>query len=323
MPSNPDSAIHLQFIDITALCYNMVQLETPSKDGRAKGSLMRQVHVRIALGFIFLGLGVSASAQKPVAVPTTVAIEAEQASYADIADLVVISPLIIDGTVRNVTKISAAQAIGVPLTLQRVLVDVDVMALIRGDGGTTPRIRFLLDIPKDAKGNIPKLKKQRMFLFGRQVINRPGEIQLSRPNALAMFSPNNDALVRGITKEAVQLDAPQRIISVGSAFHSAGTVLGEGETQIFLKTDKDQPLSLTVLSRPSQQKQWAVSTAEVIDASATAPQRFTLLWYRLACGLPPTLPSDRIEAASSENARRAEADYKFVVDALGPCGRKR
>lgn len=323
MPSNPDSAIHLQFIDITALCYNMVQLELPSKDGRTKGSLMRQMHVRIGLGLIFLGLGVSATAQNPVAVPATVAIEAEQASYADIADLVVISPLIIDGTVRNVTKISAAQANGVPLTLQRVLVDVDVMALIRGDGGTTPRVRFLLDIPKDAKGNIPKLKKQRMFLFGRQVINRPGEIQLSRPNALALFSPNNDALVRGITKEAVQLDAPQRIISVGSAFHSAGTVLGEGETQIFLKTDKDQPFSLTVLSRPAQQKQWAVSTAEVIDASATAPQRFTLLWYRLACGLPRTLPSDRIEATSSENARQAEADYKFVVDALGPCGRKR
>lgn len=284
---------------------------------------MRLMHARVGLCLIFLGLGTATSAQSPVVAPAAFAIEAEQASYADIADLVVISSLIIDGTVRNVTKISPDQAVGVPVTLQRVLVDVDVMALIRGDGDTTPRVRFLVDIPKDAKGKIPKLKKQRMFLFGRQVANRPGEIQLSHPNALALFSANNDALVRDITKEAVQVNAPRRIMSIASAFHSAGTVLGEGETQIFLKTDNDQSLSLTVLSRPGQQKQWAVSTAEVIDASATAPQRFTLLWYRLACGLPRALPSERIEAAGNENAGRAEADYKFILDALGPCGRKR
>ena len=173
-----------------------------------------------------------------------------------IADLVVISSLIIDVTVRDVKKVSADQAVGVPTTLQRVLVNADVMALIRGDGGTTPRVRFVLDMQKDTKGKIPKLKKLRMFLFGRQVVNRPGEIQLSRPNALASFSLNNDALVRDITKEAVQLNAPRRIMSIANAFHSVGTMLGEGETQIFLKTDTDQPLTLTVLSRPVLQSRY-------------------------------------------------------------------
>jgi hypothetical protein len=204
-----------------------------------------------------------------------------------------------------------------------VLVEADVMALIRGEGGITPRIRFLLDVPKNAKGKIPKLQKQRMYLFGRQVTGRPGEVQLARPNALALYSTTNDALVRAITKEAVQANAPRRITSVSGAFHSAGTVLGEGETQIFLKTDNDQPLSLTILSRPSQQKKWAVSTAEIIDASATAPQRFTLLWYRLACDLPRSLLSDRVEGASNADITRAQADYKFVIESLGPCGRKR
>ena len=323
MPSNPDSAIHLQFMDSTALCYNMMTVESPSKGGQTKGSLMRLMHARISLFLIFLGLGADVSAQNSMVSPAEFSIEAEQASYADIADLVVISSLIVDVTVRDVKKVSADQAVGVPTTLQRLLVNADVIALIRGDGGTTPRVRFLLDMQKDAKGKIPKLKKRRMFLFGRQVINRPGEIQLSRPHALALFSLNNDALVRDITKEAVQLDAPRRIMSIANAFHSVGTMLGEGETQIFLKTDTDQPLTLTVLSRPGQQKQWAVSTAEVIDASATAPQRFTLLWYRLACGLPRALPADRIEAASSEIAGLAGSDYKFILDALGPCGRKR
>ena len=284
---------------------------------------MRFVHAKTGLCLILLGLSPATSAQAPLELPPSFAIEADRASYSDIADLVVISPLIVDVTIQKVRKLSAEQTAGVPASLERVLVEADVMALIRGEGGVTPRVRFLLDVPKNAKGKIPKLQKQRMYLFGRHVTGRLGEVQLARPNALALFSTTNDALVRAITKEAVQVNAPTRIASVSSAFHSAGTVLGEGETQIFLKTDNDQPLSLTILSRPGQQKIWAVSTAEVIDASATAPQRFTLLWYRLACGLPRALPSDRVEGASSADTARAQADYKFVIESLGPCGRKR
>lgn len=284
---------------------------------------MRFVTAKTGLCLILLGLSASTSAQAPVDLPPSFVIEADKASYADIADLVVIAPLIVDMTVRNVQKLSAEQSVGIPTSLERVLVEADVMALIRGEGGITPRIRFLLDVPKNAKGKIPKLQKQRMYLFGRQVTGRPGEVQLARPNALALYSTTNDALVRAITKEAVQANAPRRITSVSGAFHSAGTVLGEGETQIFLKTDNDQPLSLTILSRPSQQKKWAVSTAEIIDASATAPQRFTLLWYRLACDLPRSLLSDRVEGASNADITRAQADYKFVIESLGPCGRKR
>lgn len=281
------------------------------------------MQVKAVISLFLMGLVTPAFGQVIAAPPPPFVIEAEAASYADIADLVVISPLIIDGTVRSARKIPADQAVGVPATLQRMLVEADVMALIRGEGGVASRVRFLLDVPKDAKGKIPKLKKQRLFLFGSAVPGRPGEIRLSRPNALAFYSPANDALVRDITKEAVQIDAPQRITSVASAFHSRGTVLGEGETQIFLKTDKEQPLSLSVLSRPGQPKSWAVSTAEVIDASASAPTKFTLLWYRLACGLPRSLPPERIEVTNIEDAARAQADYKFVIDALGPCGRKR
>jgi hypothetical protein len=284
---------------------------------------MRFVTAKTGLCLILLGLSASTSAQAPVDLPPSFVIEADKASYADIADLVVIAPLIVDMTLRNVQKLSAEQSVGIPTSLERVLVEADVMALIRGEGGITPRIRFLLDVPKNAKGKIPKLQKQRMYLFGRQVTGRPGEVQLARPNALALYSTTNDALVRAITKEAVQANAPRRITSVSGAFHSAGTVLGEGETQIFLKTDNDQPLSLTILSRPGQQKKWAVSTAEIIDASATAPQRFTLLWYRLACDLPRSLLSDRIEGASNADITRAQADYKFVIESLGPCGRKR
>lgn len=279
--------------------------------------------VRLGFAAILLGFGGMTAAQAiPLALPS-IAVQADGASYADIADLVVISPLIVDATIRNLQKVAPEQAVGVPANLQRVLVEADVTALIRGQGGVMPRVRFVLDLPKDAKGKIPKLKKKRLFLLGNRVAGRPGEIRLSRPNALIEWSTANDALVRSVTQEAVLVDAPQRITGITSAFYSAGTILGEGETQVFLKTESDQPLSLSILSRPGQAKRWAVSTAEVIDDSATPPAKHSLLWYRLACGLPRDLSSDLVEAAESDNAARAQADYKFVIDALGPCGRKR
>lgn len=284
---------------------------------------MRMRNLQFGFAVILLGFSTTGSAQTLPSLSSSLAVQADSASYADIADLVVISPLIIDTKVRSTQKVTPEQAVGVPANLQRMLIEADVLALIRGQGGVTPRVRFLLDVPKDAKGKLPKLKKQRLFLLGSTVTGRSGEIRLSRPNALIQWSTANDALVRSITKEAVQIDAPQRITGIASAFHSAGTVLGEGETQIFLKTENEQPLSLSILSRPGQDKRWAVSTAEVIDESASAPAKFTLLWYRLACGLPRSLSSELVEAADSDNAARAQADYKFVQDSLGPCGRKR
>jgi hypothetical protein len=291
--------------------------------GGKKGNMMTTGRLSAGIAAILLGFGGMASAQTSVAPPYSLAVQAEAAAYADIADLVVISPLIIDTTIRSAKRIAPEQAVGVPLNLQRMLVEADVTALIRGQGGVVPRVRFLLDVPKDAKGKIPKLKKKRLFLLGSAVSGRPGEIRLSRPNALIEWSPANDALVRAITQEAVQIDAPPAITGIASGFYSPGTVVGEGETQIFLKTASDQPMSLSVLSRPGQDKRWAISTAEVIDESATAPAKFTLLWYRLACGLPRVLRSELVEGAESDNAARAQADYKFILDSLGPCGRKR
>lgn len=279
--------------------------------------------VRSGFAAILLGFGGMAAAQSVAVLPPSLAVQAEGAAYADVADLVVNSPLIIDATIRNARKIAPEQAIGVPANLQRMLVEADVTALIRGQGGVAPRVRFLLDVPKDAKGKIPKLKKQRLFLLGNIVTGRPGEIRLSRPDALIQWSAANDGLVRSITKEAVQTDVPPRITGVISAFYTGGTVLGEGETQVFLRTEREQPMSLSILSRPGQDKRWAVSTAEVIDESATAPAMHTLLWYRLACGLPRSLSPELVEGAESDNMARAQADYKFVIDSLGPCGRKR
>lgn len=251
------------------------------------------------------------------------AVPAESAAYADIADLVTISPMIVDSLIRKTIKIHPEQAIGVPDSMQRVLVIADVLALIRGADGVSSQVKFLLDIPKDARGKIPKLKKQRFFIMGYNVTGRPGEIRLARPDALIAYSEANNVMVRSITKEVVQIDAPHPITGISSAFYSPGTVIGDGETQIFLRTQNRQPLSISVSSRAGMEKQWTVSTSELIEETAATPLRYSLLWYRLACGLPRALPPALVASGDGAHAAWAQADYKFVMDALGPCGRKR
>ena len=255
--------------------------------------------------------------------PAGFAVPTANSSYADIADLVVISPLIVDATVRKTIKIPAEQAIGVPANLQRMLIVADVSALVRGNDGVAGQVRFLLDVPKDAKGKIPKLKKQRYFLLGNKAAGLPGTIRLSRPDAMVEWSVDNDAMLRAITKEAVVIDAPRPIVAVTSAFHSPGTIIGEGETQIFVEAKGNQIYSLSVFSQPGAPKRWAVSTGEVIDESAGAPEKNSLLWYRLACGLPQALDAKLVESPEADSATKARADYRFIIASLGPCDRTR
>lgn len=280
-----------------------------------------QFTIHLALSCALMLLAPNAVAQAPA--QTTFSVPAEGAGYADIADLVVKSPLILDVQIRKVTALPQTQAVGVPANIQRSLVEADVQSLIRGEDGFAARARFLLDIPKNAKGKVPKLQKRRFFLFGNKAQGLPGTLRLSRPDALVDWSAANDILVRTITKEAVLLGAPDAISAISSAFHTPGTVIGESETQIFLRTAGGEPISISVLSRPDQEKRWAVSTGDVIDESAQAPARNTLLWYRLACSLPRSLDSKLIESSEPASIAGAQGDYRFVLASLGPCGRTR
>ena len=100
-------------------------------------------------------------------------------------------------------------------------------------------------------------------------------------------------------------------------------VPGEGETQVFLQTADQRPVSLSVLRRPGEEPRWAVALSEIVDEAAGPPPRDTLLWYRLACGLPRALPPRSTAALAPGDAEIAQADYRFVLAALGPCVRRR
>jgi len=265
-----------------------------------------------------LALPVSACAQ---AAPVESYAPAPAPFYADIADLVIAAPVVLDATIRSTAKIKGAEAAGVPPGFTRYYVEADVLALIRGPGAIPPRIGYLLDVAPDSSGRLPKLKKARVLLFARPVPGSAGQLQLVTPAAQRFWNPASDALVRRVAQEVVAPDAPPVVTGVGTAFHVAGSLPGEGETQVFLTTADRRPVSLSILRRPGEAPRFAVALSEIVDDSAAPPPRDTLLWYRLACALPAQLPPRSTAAIEPADAEAARADYRFVIEQLGPCAR--
>lgn len=243
-------------------------------------------------------------------------------SYADIVDLADTAPLVAHVRIRNIIPLKPEQAGDVPAGHKRLFVEGDVMGLIRGEAGIAPLVSWLYDAPVDARGKLPKLKKAQVILFARPG-GRPGQIQLVARDAQIPATPAEIERVKTILSALVARDAPPRILGLGDAFHVAGTVAGEGETQIFLRTENGDPVSLSILRRPGEQPRWAMALGEIVDEAAKAPAPGSLLWYRLACTLPPALPARAVRTLSVQDAEAARADYRVVIDALGPCGRTR
>ena len=243
-------------------------------------------------------------------------------SYADLADLADTAPMVAVVRIRNIITLKPDQAQGVPPGHKRLYIEADVTSLIRGEAGISPLVTYLYDARLDARGKLPKLKKASFILFARPA-TRPGEVQLVAPDAQIAATPVMVDRVKSLLSSMVARDAAPRILGLGDAFHVAGTVAGEGETQIFLRTENGDPVSLSVLRRPGQPPRWAVALGEIVDEAARAPVPGTLLWYRLACSLPPVLPARAVRTLAVADAEAARADYRLVIEALGPCGRTR
>ncbi len=254
----------------------------------------------------------------PAAAP--VAATAAPLPYAFHADLVLAAPVIADVVVHSAARIKGAEAAGVAPGATRFYVTVDVRALIRAPGTLPARVDYLVDVPSGPDGRVPKLRDARLLLFARPAPTGADQLQLVSSQAQLDWSPERDALVRRITREVLAADAPARVTGVGSAFHVPGSLPGEGETQIFLQTADARPVSLSVLRRPGEEPRWAVALSEIVDEAAAPPARDTLLWYRLACFLPATLPEASTASLADADAAQAREDYRFVLTRLGDCG---
>jgi hypothetical protein len=248
---------------------------------------------------------------------------ASYGGYADLADLALPAPVIVLATITSASRLKPEEAPGLPAGKLRFYVTANVTALIKGRDGVPPVVSYLVDVPLDPLGRPAKLKKAAVMLFAAPVAGRPDELQLIAPDAQIGASPAVEARIRQIVTAAVARDAPPRITGIGSAFHVPGAVPGESETQIFLTTADQRPVSLSILRRPGEEPHWAVALSEMTDEAALPPARDTLLWYRLACTLPAALPDSSTADLSSDDARAASADYDVVLAGLGPCQRTR
>ncbi len=263
-------------------------------------------------------LSSSAQAQAPLPAP------ASALSYADLADLGLSAPVAAHVRVTRATRLKDEQAAGVAAGRTRFYVEADVLSLIRGPSGLPAQLRYLAELPNRPDGKAPKLaKKSEHLVIGTPVAGRPGELRLAAPDAQIAWSPQAGEQVRAILAEAAARGAPPRITGIGRAFHVPGALPGDSETQIFLQTERGDPVSISIIRRPGEQPRWGVALSEIVDDAAGPPARNTLLWYRLACTLPARLPAQSFAGADETQSRAIAADYALVLQRLGTCERTR
>ena len=243
-------------------------------------------------------------------------------SYADLADLADGAPLVIRAQPRKIVAVEPVRAPGVRAGWGRFYIEAKTEALIAGTAPLGGALAYLVDLPLDAKGKPPAIKKKSVVLFARAVPGHPGELQLGAPDAQLLWDPVLETRIKGVLAEFYASGAPPRITGVREAIHVSGELAGEGETQIFLTAANGEPAAITVSRMPGQPPRWGVSFSELV-ASDSAPRRESLGWYRLACFLPRELPAAaNISSRRADQARTLE-DYALVLAELGACPRTR
>ncbi|MDB5700488.1 MAG: hypothetical protein JWL66_687 [Sphingomonadales bacterium] len=282
--------------------------------GSLKGvsRLMTLVAATIACGIASTGIS---QPDQQVAVGTSRSLH-----YADMVDLFGNAPIAVRVRITAATRL---KEIVRPAGISRFYIEADVIALIRGPNDVPPHLSYVVDVPLDSRGRVPKLKKTEVLIAALPVPGRPGEIQLASGDAQISWTPEMDAKVRAAIASVMAPDAAPVVTGVGSAFHVAGSIPGEGETQVFLTTATGAPVSLSILRRPGEAPRWALALGEIVDEAAGPPARNTLAWYRLACFLPRTLPDAAVTELTASDADVARQDYAFVITQLGTCERAR
>lgn len=244
-------------------------------------------------------------------------------TYADLADLALAAPVAAHVEIERARRLGEREAPNAPPGHRRFLIEGRVVALIRGPA-LAPRVGWLIDLPNDARGRPARIARRSQWLvFAQPVPGRPDDLRLVASDSMIAFSPAAAERVRAVLRESAAADPPPRIVGIGRAFHVPGSLPGESETQIFLRTEDERPISIVVLRRPGETPRWSVALGEMIDDAAAPPRPETLLWYRLACTLPQSLPAQSLADAGPREAQAIRDDYRLVLERLGPCARSR
>jgi len=233
--------------------------------------------------------------------------------YADLVTRALAAPVVVHATAIRSERLRPRDAAGIAPNTSRFLVTAATLAAIAAPGPVPPRLTYLIDLPDDATGKQARPPARDVLLFLRPG-TVSGDYALIDARAEVAWTADDEAAVRAVLIDARGGKVPA-VTGVASAFRVPGAVPGEAESQFFLTTGDGKPVSLVVLTRPGETRRLTLALGDVIDDAAAEIRPRTLLWYRLACGLPATLP------AAIEAAPDVAADYAFIRTTLGPCGR--
>ncbi len=265
-----------------------------------------------------------ARAQQPVirALGNAVTSSSDALTYADVADLADAAEVVLRAQVRKASRLKPEQTPGLAAGMARLLIEARTLTVLSGPAmGET--VRYLADVPLDAKGKPPKLGKAQVLVFARTVPGRSGELRLVDGGAQIAWSTAAEARTRAILTELLAPEAAPRIKALREVLFVPGNLAGEGETQVFLQTETGAPVSLSVVRRPGMERAWGVSLSEIVDQAARPPARDSLTWYRLACFLPGAISQGASLSGNEAEHAAAEEDYAFVLAQLGACARTR
>jgi hypothetical protein len=265
-----------------------------------------------------MAMAAEAGAQAPPAASAPAA-----ATYADLVAFAEAAEVVAEVTVKKQATVAAERAPGLAPGRARLYLQTQTQRVLKAPSALGESVSYLADVPLGAKGKPAKLKKQAFIVFANAVAGRPGELQLVAPDAQLPLDPALEERVRTVIGQLAAPDAPPRITGVRDVISVAGNLAGESETQMFVNTVGGAPVSLTVIRRPNMAPTWGVSWSEIVDQAAKPPEPGTLAWYRLACFLPRALPGNAFLQADAAGRSRAQADYRLILDQLGPCERAR
>lgn len=196
-----------------------------------------------------------------------------------------------------------------------------VKQVLHGGESLTQVVRYLADVPLDARGAPPRVKGGQFIIFARAVPGSPGEVVLVAPDAQLPVSEELKARLVPLLAEIYGPGAPPRLTRISNVLSVAGNLAGESETQIFIDTRDSGPVLVSVVRRPGRPPAWGFSWSELVDQANEPPLPGSIAWYRLACTLPQGIPPAAHRSANPEDRRRATLDYAFVIESLGPCHR--
>lgn len=263
---------------------------------------------------MFLISAMIGSASAPLAAQVPTAAPDRLSSVADVADIALASPVIVRATITRTKSLSRRDAPDVAPGRVRLAVTAAVSNVLVAPGAMGGTLQWLWDAPVDARGRAPKAKGLDVLAF-LTVPDANGGTRLISRRAQQPYDPALADQVRTLVQADRSGEIPV-VRGVSNGFRAVGTIPGESESQFFLTTADGKPATLVAQNRPGEQQRVTVARGDIIDESAKAVQPGSLLWYRLACFLPASLPAS---AGGSDLA--LARDWQDAMASLGPCGR--